>query len=59
MESPYNGGDNTPTTHFMPPSKASSARNGLHLVESLAKGVPQKLPNIIGHCQGYCLLSIT
>lgn len=30
MKSPYNGLDKAPTRHFMPASKDSSARNGLH-----------------------------
>lgn len=46
MKSPSNRGDSAPTRHPVP----SSARNGLHPVEPLAKGKP---PNI------YWLLSTT
>lgn len=38
MDSSNNGGDNAPS-YLIPPTKASSARNELHLVESLVKGV--------------------
>ena len=43
----------------MPPSKISTARNELHLIELLANGAPWKLTNIIDYCQGYWLLSRT
>lgn len=36
MNSPHNGGNDAPTRHFMPPSTAFIARNGLYLVELLA-----------------------
>lgn len=39
MESPYNKGDNAPDRNMLP-SKASSGRNGLHLVKLLAIAVP-------------------
>lgn len=38
--------------------KASISRNGLHLIELLAKDAPWKLPNIPNYCQDYCLLSV-
>lgn len=38
--SPYNRIDNALSRHLMPKSKASSASNGLHLVEPLAKMIP-------------------
>lgn len=41
MESLFNGRDNAPTRHSMPPSKTSTARNEFHLVATLAKGIPQ------------------
>lgn len=41
MNSLYNGEDNASTRYFMPPSKTSSARNGLQCVELLDKGFPQ------------------
>lgn len=34
------GGDNAPTIFLSLPTKIFSARNGFHLVEQLAKGVP-------------------
>lgn len=46
MESPNNTRDNVTTRHLLPPCETSSARNGLHLIELLAKGTPWKLPNI-------------
>ena len=39
MKLAFNKGDNG-TTEYTPPGKTSSARNGLHLVESLAKVLP-------------------
>ena len=36
----YDRRDNDLTIHLLPPSKTSNARNGLHLVESLAKDIP-------------------
>lgn len=41
MGLPYNGGDSAPTSCLMPTSKTSSAKNRLHFIESLAKGVSQ------------------
>lgn len=55
MASPNNRGDNVPTRHFIPPSKTCSDRNGLYLVESLAKGAPWKPLNIACYCHGYSL----
>lgn len=49
MESAYNREDDAPTRHIIPPNKSSSDRNGLYLVESLAKGVPWNSPYIAGH----------
>lgn len=40
MELLYNGEDNGLTRHLTLPSKTSSARDGLHLVESWNKRVP-------------------
>lgn len=37
----------------LPSNKSSSARNGLHLVELLSKGVPQNSSIIPGYCRGY------
>lgn len=42
MESTNNKEDNVPTRHLMPPCKTFSAKNGLHLVELLAKGPHEK-----------------
>lgn len=39
MEAPNNKGDSDATGHLMPPSNTSSARNGFHLAEALAKRV--------------------
>ena len=39
LQSPINRGKNATTRHLMPQSKTSSTRNGLHLVESLAKEI--------------------
>lgn len=36
-----NRGDNAPNRHLRPSSKMSTAKNGLHLVDLLAKGVSQ------------------
>lgn len=55
IESSNNGGDNIPTRHLMPTSENYSARNGLHLVELLAKWAPCKPPNVSGSCQGHLL----
>lgn len=44
MELPYYGIDNGSTRSFMLPSKTLHTRNGLHFVESLAKGVPYPYP---------------
>ena len=44
MELPYNGEDNGLIRHGMLPSKTSSARNGLHLVESWNKGSHRQPP---------------
>lgn len=41
MGLPCNGGDNAPTSYLMPTRKTSSAKNRLHFIESLAKGVSQ------------------
>lgn len=46
-KSPYNGGINDPTRHLMLPNKTSSALNGLHLVELLAKGGPIKYDRLL------------
>lgn len=40
-------------------AKTSSARNGFHVVHSLAKGAQRKLANITGYSKGYWLLSTT
>lgn len=53
MKPPNNKGNNVPVRHLISPKKASKTGNGLCLVESLAKGVPLNLPNIISYCQGY------
>lgn len=45
MESPNNRDHSAPTRHFMPPNKTSSDRNGLHLFELKAEGIP-KIPQI-------------
>lgn len=37
----YNRGDNASTRNIRPSNKIPSARDGLHLIESLIKGVPQ------------------
>lgn len=41
MGLPYNGRDNGPAKHLMPPSKTLSARNELSPLESFTKGVTQ------------------
>ena len=41
----------------MSPSQTPSARNGLHLIESLTKQVPWESPNEADCCQGNWLLS--
>lgn len=40
IETTYNGGDNAPVRYLMLSSKTSSAKNGLHLIESLIKPIP-------------------
>lgn len=37
----YNRGDNASTRNIRPSNKIPSTRDGLHLIESLIKGVPQ------------------
>lgn len=39
--------------------KFPSARNGITLVELLAKGVSKSSPKITDYCQSYCLSSTT
>lgn len=51
MESLYNGGDNSTSWHVMSLSITSSARNSLHLVESLDKGIPYHRPNTTNYCE--------
>lgn len=59
MEPPFHGGDNAPVRQPMPPSKSSSARKGMYLVESLGIGVPWIPRNIRDYCQGYLLFPLT
>jgi hypothetical protein len=40
MQSLNNGGHKAPSIHVTPPSKTSSARNVLHLLESFTSGDP-------------------
>jgi hypothetical protein len=46
MDSSIREGDNAALKQFISLCKTSSVRNGVHLVGSLAKGVPWKLLNI-------------
>lgn len=56
MASPHSEGDNAPTRYLIAKSQTSSDRNGLHLVEMLAKGIPwtPPSPNITGCCPAIC-----
>ena len=56
MESLYNGRDNA---QLMPPSKTSSTRNGLHLVELLGPMIPPPPLKHHGLLSRYWCLSIT
>lgn len=40
MKLPNKGGDTGPARHLLSLNEASNARNWLHLIELLAKGVP-------------------
>lgn len=43
------------TSHPMPLSKISNAKNGLHLVELLVKWISWTFTsNTTGYCQSYC-----
>ena len=53
MKSPNNGRDRAPTEHLLSPNEASRTTNGLHLIELLAKEIPQTPKNNSGYCQGY------
>ena len=57
MDSLNNRVAKAPTTHLLPPSETSSARNGLQITELLIRGVSWKLPNNSGYSQtiGYSL----
>ena len=57
MESLYNVEDNATTRHLVSTSKTSNTRNGLHLIESLATGVPQnpKISQAIAKATGCSL----
>jgi hypothetical protein len=57
MKSPNNGRVRAPTAHLLSPNEASSIRNGLYLIELLAKGVPWEPPSKLGYSQGYRLFS--
>lgn len=45
MESPHNGGDSALARYLMPLSKTFSTRNGLQLVDFLAKETPWETPS--------------
>jgi hypothetical protein len=45
MESSNNRRDRAPTGYLLSSNEASSTRDGLHLIESLAKGVSLETPN--------------
>lgn len=45
MESPHNGADSALARYLMPLSKTFSTRNGLQLVDFLAKEAPWKTPS--------------
>jgi hypothetical protein len=49
------GQNNVPTKYQMPPSKTCCTKNGFHLTELLANGVPQGSLNITGSFQGCAL----
>lgn len=62
MESPSKRGHSAPTSHYMLQSKTSSARNGLYLVESLAKvpmEPPPKTPQPVVKVISYSLQPVT
>lgn len=44
MESLNDEGDKAPTRHLFPSNENSSVRNGLYLIEVLAKECPWKTP---------------
>lgn len=48
MKSSNNGGDNALTRHLLSSNEMSSARNGLYLIELLAKGTTWKTPDNSG-----------
>lgn len=53
MESSNNHGDKAPIRPLLPPNKTSSAKNGLYLIELLAKEPNGNPPNNSGYCQVY------
>ena len=57
MESPNNEGDRVLRGHLPAWNKASITETGLHPIELLVKGVPQKSPNYPGCCQDNRFLS--
>ena len=54
MKSPKVTGQSV-TGYLLSPNEASSTGNGLHLIESLAEGVPWGPSNNSGYCQDYRL----
>ena len=52
-----NGGGRAPTRYLLSSNEASGTANVLHIIELLAKDIPQETLKYLGYCKQYRLFS--